>query len=367
LKLSLRSRIPFLVGLLLTIAFLALSPAIGRHWRRGASDGMVCKLTAESDLSGLYRLRSAAEMERNANLDAAETEFRDSLKSPNACIRATASAELERTEHFRQRLGPFYEVVSAASLVSFHLRAPILAILFLFGFTWLVAALIPRRGTRVSEFPVFGSVDPSSNKLFRDALVRFANDIGRFYGSSYASSLGITLIFDDLEGVGLEDDEDYKEILAVARDPDAKAVFGLGLSRLVRFVREAANPPQLLVKGDVRVFPGGALAVGYVKDFSSGKEARIEARTSELGEIPTPGPSLIHAAVLGPSFTSPHASGLTFKKSEDLRQISSQLYLLALLFACKLRYEQTRTQAAGYKPGSWQTVCLFSAIASSLE
>jgi hypothetical protein len=150
----------FVVGFLLALfllAFLALSPLVGRYAERGAPNQSECKFEKDLDSSFAHQLRSARESRHNGNLEAADAEYRHALESSNSCIRTAAASALDRSDQVHKRFGPSYELVSAASSASFRLRAPLLAILVLFLLARLAAFFIPRRGIRVTEFPVFGS------------------------------------------------------------------------------------------------------------------------------------------------------------------------------------------------------------------
>jgi hypothetical protein len=91
---------------------------------------------------------------------------------------------------------------------------------------------------------------------------------------------------------------------------------------MLQFFREAFAPPRVLIKGNVRLFPGEALAVGTFKDFTSGEEIRLEARTSELAAIPQPGSALVQAAVIA---ARPESASISYSPVPQIRGPSPSL------------------------------------------
>jgi hypothetical protein len=147
--------------------------------------------------------------------------------------------------------------------------------------------------------------DEQSSRLFRDALVWFANDIKRVYGSEYARSLGMTLIFDDLKGQPLAAGR-YDQALVDAQEPDAKAAVRFALVQVIQFIRDAASRPRLLLQGEVRLFPSGAKAAAILTDRVTGRDTRIEAQTGEFTQVPHSG--FVQDRLLNRQATTPQPS-----------------------------------------------------------
>ncbi len=347
-----------IVALALVAVFLIVSPLFGSFLRKGAARGDGCVAKRDEDAASIYKLRSAREAEADGDVNEAEKGFSEALKSANECIRRSSAEELERISAIRRRLGLRYRVLAEVSAASLHMRAPIITVLLVWGTCLFAVSVFPRRGTWVAEFPVYGCDDAAANKIFRDALVLFANQIKRLYGSDFARAVGIVLFFDDLKGQSLEGKSALDQALSETK-PEPQALFRFALTQVLRFVKNGAERPAVLVEGNVHMFPGGSKAVAVIKDKRKGKEVHIEAHISELAGLP----GLVHRRLLSLPVQPPQPS--PSKREEERREMCGQLYALALLLACKLRLAQAvRT---GYMPGSWKTVCLFAAAATTLE
>jgi hypothetical protein len=360
-RVKLHSWIPSLVALLLVLGFLVLPTILGRVLRQGVSPlSLQC---AAAERVWKYKLWSAHDLQNDGRLDEAEKEYRAALESPSRCIQDAADAGLNRIAALKEQLGPSYRVIAETANLSTILRAPIVSALFLLGVCLLGMRMFPRRGARIADFPVYGTDNSRAGVLFRDGLIWFANEIKRVYGSEYAQKAGMILLLDDLKGEALEDKSLYEQAIADAQDPGAKAAVRFALTQIIRFLRDSPRRPVVSVEGHVNLFPGSAKVIGIVKDLRAGEETRVEADTSELEELPIP--QFVQARLLNPPFASPAPTH--FRKAEEMRLMSAQLFALSLVFACKIRLVQSRTAAKGYKPHSWKTICLFAAAAWSLE
>jgi len=362
--LNLRSRIPTILAVSLALGFLSLAPMFGWLLLRGSPPlRLDCFASSDKDIVWTYRLLSAWELEGNGNVDQAAKEYRSVLESNNDCVRNAALGRLQRISRIRERLGFAYSIITGVADASARSRSTLVAVLVLIAVPWVIVGMVPRRGTQIAGFPVYGCKEEAASRLFRDALVWFANEIKRVYGSEYAKSVGITLLFDDLKGQPLEGGTATEGDLAEVKDPDTKTAVHFALTRVIRLLRDATERPLLIIEGDVRLFPGDAKAVGIIKNASTGEEIRIEAYTKELGEIP--GWLSIENRLVNPPVTPLQVSPSSI--AEESRQMSKQLYVVALLLACKIRFAQLKEVNVGYKPNSWKTVCLFTAAALGLE
>jgi hypothetical protein len=356
-------------GILLTIilptaAFLSIAPLTGSALRHSApSPPNDCIQKTSNELPSIYKVRSASELELDGRIDEAEKAYGAVLTSSNACVRDTAIAGLARFYRLRERLGMSYSVVADLAAISARMLTPIVLVLLVVVAYWSFVRLVPAKGTRIDGFPVYGSDDLLASKQFQDALLWFANDIKRVYSSEYARNVGITLLFDDLQGDSLKGQSVYDEALAELTEPDAKAAVRFAMTHVVRWLRDAVERPEFLVTGDVRLFPGSAKAVGAIVAAKTGKAIRIEASTTEFEELPVL--SFIQGKLLNPPAVA--LDRAPQRKVEEMRRTSSQLYELALLLACKIRFAQSQLAAGGYKPNSWQTLCLYAAGALALE
>jgi hypothetical protein len=357
-RLDLRSKAPKIVACAFIAIFLLVAPYFGSLLRRGTPPGTERSAKGDQDQAALYTLNSARESEAEGDVKEAEKGFSEVLKSTNESIRRSSAEELARLSATRGRLGWRYWILADVSERSVRWRTAILGIASVFCACWFAVVLFPRRGTWVASFPVYGCDDATANKLFSDAVVLFANQIKRSYGSDFANTVGIVLFFDNLRGQSLEDKSALDQALSDAK-PEPKALFGIALSRVLRFVKNGAERPAVVLEGDVYMFPGGAKATAVIKDQRQGTETHIEAHTSEIDDLP----ELVHRRLLSLPARRAHSS--PSKREEERREMCSQLYALALLLACKLRFSQAIK--AGYVPGSWKTVCLFAAAATTFE
>ncbi|GEM_PF-4482965 len=352
----------FLITLLLFAAFF-LSPEI-LVWKLGsleAAEVDTCKTSAAKDLVSHHRLEKAQELEAAGNIEHAESEYAAALASSQDCIRTNAATGLERLARFRRRAWGAGRVLAEVADVALHVRSAFVASLVLIAFGWLILRLTPRRSTRITGFPVYGAEGEAASKLFRNALASFANEIKRVYGSEYAKSLGITLVFDDLKGQSLEERSAYDEALEEIKDPEGKTAVRYALGYAIRMLRQSLERPLIVVEGDVRLSPGSAQAVARIKNARTKSEIRVEANTAEITQLPES--QFVVSRMLGPGVTHTWLS----RKAEEQRLLSQQLQLLALVLACKIRMAQLQGFSQGYKPTSWRTVCIFTAAALTLE
>jgi hypothetical protein len=148
---------PGLVTLALLAGFLAIPYGFG-HWARDPSTpGAGCNDDYSTHLMWKNRLRSAWDLEADGGFELAEKEYGSALASNSDCIRVAAIAQLKRISEKRDELGPAYRSLAELANISAQLRAPIVAVAFVMIVCWVVSRLIPRRGTRIGEFPVYGS------------------------------------------------------------------------------------------------------------------------------------------------------------------------------------------------------------------
>jgi hypothetical protein len=258
-------------------------------------------------------------------------------------------------------MGPAYRAVADTADFIVHLQGPIAAALLILIIYWCAAYPFPLRGTRISEFPVYGCSDKDATAQFRNSLLWFSNEIRNIYTSRYAQSIGMTLLFEDLKGQTIEG-SGYDDAFEEAKDPDAKAAVRFALKQAIRFVRDWERP-RVVIEGAVRLLPGGAKAAAIITDRKLGRQTRIEAHTDELTYIR--GGTFVQRELLNP-FTG-GSGAVVSRRAEDLRRASGELHALALILACKIRFEELRLLEAGYKPKSWKTVYLFAGAARSWE
>jgi hypothetical protein len=171
----------------------------------------------------------------------------------------------------------------------------------------------------------------------------------------------MTLLFEDLKGQPIEG-SGYDDAFEEAKDPDAKAAVRFALKQAIRFARDWEQP-RVLIEGNVRLLPGGAKAAAIISDRKLDRHTRIEAHTDELRSIT--GGIYVERPLLNP-FTS-ESEAVASRRAGDLRRATGELHALALILACKIRFEELRLLGAGYKPKSWKTVYLFAGAARSWE
>ena len=141
--------------------------------------------------------------------------------------------------------------------------------------------------------------------------------------------------------------------------PDLPAV----LTGVTRWVAQLTSRPAILVTGSIQFLPGGARASARLLDLHSGRDTLIDATTEELSTLQNKvnGIEALLGRVQPPTSASPSA------KAEDLRQTADQLAALALVLACKIRYLESQTAGASYRPSSWETICVFTAACAKLD
>jgi hypothetical protein len=312
-------------------------------------------------LSSIDRLRSGWNYEREGLLESASKEYRSVLDANDDCVRSIALQRLTQISDIRTRLGLAYRVMVETAELSASLSAPILAALLLWGIFKCIPYLFQRRDIRVLDFPVYGSADDNASAQFRNALLWFTKEVREVYATKYAQSVGMTLLFDDLKGQSIQSST-FDDALAEVKDPGAKAAVRFALTQTLRLLRDWERP-RLLIEGEVRLIAGGAAAVGFIYDYKHNERLRLEAHTDELSGVP--GGPFIRQLLLSP-FAGTSRLPLS-RQMQEPRKTSGELYALALILACKIRFEELRQMDAGYKPTSWQTVCLFAAAARTLE
>lgn len=357
----LRIKTPLLVSLLLLFGFLSAPSIVGYVLTKEAPPRSKWCTPSTDDLQLVNGLQSAWELEREGRVESASTEYRAALQSRDNCVRSIALRELARISDFREHLGPAYRVIADATEFSLHLQGPIVAALLTLIIYWCAANSFPLRGTRISEFPVYGCSDKDAGAQFRNSLLSFSNEIRDVYTSNYAHSIGMTLLFEDFKGQTIEG-SGYDDAFEGAKDPDTKAAVRFALKQAIRFVRDWERP-RVLIEGNVRLLPGGAKGAAIITDRKLNRNTRIEAHTDELIHII--GGTFVQRELLNPIISG--SGPILSRQAEDLRKTSSELHALALILACKIRFEELRLLRAGYKPKSWKTVYLFAGAARSWE
>ena len=139
-----------------------------------------------ADLVAVYNLHEGYSLEKDGLINEAIKQYRAALNAKSQIVRNESAIALDRLIKRRERLGPFsHSIVSLVSVSSF--LGPLITILLLLLVVgWLGLSLVPRCGTSMAEFPVYGTSDPSAGRIFQDAFLRYSNDIKRVYESQFA-------------------------------------------------------------------------------------------------------------------------------------------------------------------------------------
>jgi hypothetical protein len=307
------------------------------------------------DLVTVYSLREAGNLERKGLINEAIKEYRSALSAKSQTVRNESAVALDRLEKRRERLGPFSDIVIILASFSSFLGFVTTIFLVLLGAGWLLLSLVPRRGTRMAEFPVYGSSDPNASRIFQDAFLRCSNDIKRVYTSQLARRYGITVSFDSLQGSAVPDANIYERALAEARNFETKVAVRFALTEFIRWMNQLTSRPAILITGSVQLLPSGGTVSALLRGFRRGDETVIYGTTMELSELQTQ--AKVAKRLLTEVRSDLHISNREY--CEDLRQTSDQLCALALVLACKMRYWESRAVSASYRPSSWKTVCVF--------
>ncbi len=173
----------------------------------------------------------------------------------------------------------------------------------------------------------------------------------------------MVLSFDVYEGAQAAGADSFERALAEAGTLETKAVAGLVLTGVTRWVAQLTSRPAILVTGSIQLLPGGAKASARLLDLHSGKDTLVDATTEELSTLQKK--VNVTEGLLGR--VQPPISASPWAKAEDLRHTAYQLAALALVLACKIRYLESQTVGANYRPSSWKTVCVFTAACAQLD
>jgi hypothetical protein len=357
-----RKLLPLAVLLAAAFVLLAIPRCVGAFFVYGQAPFKAVGYDS-ADLMAVYNLRQGNSLERDGLINEAVKEYRAALSAKSQIVRNDSAVALERLNKRREQLGPLSSTVVLLASLASSLGALLTLLLVLLIVGWLLVSLIPRRGTRMAEFPVYGSSDPNASRIFQDAFLRYSNDIKRVYGSQFALRFGIKSSFDALQGSSVPDANIYERALAEARNFETKAVARFALTEFIRWMNQLTSRPAILITGSVQLLPSAANASAFLRGSRSGDETVINATTAELSELQTK----VKVANELLSKVSPNLHVSLQDYCEDLRQTSDLLCALALVLACKMRYWESQAVPSSYRPSSWKTVCVFMFAGSILN
>ena len=335
-----------------------------KYFGAGSGKPALCLAdTNATELQALQNLHQGRVLERDGLIEAAVKEYTAALTAKSPTIVSNSVASLDRIREKREELGLLFNVAAFGASLSVYLRTPVAVSLVLIALAGLLAFVLPRTGSQMGEFPVSGSFDAGATRGFQTAFLRFSNEIRRRYSSEFARRFGMVLSFDVYEGAPVAGADAFERALAEAGTLETKAVAGLVLTGVTRWVAQLTSRPAILVTGSIQFLPGGARASARLLDLHSGRDTLIDATTEELSTLQNKvnGIEALLGRVQPPTSASPSA------KAEDLRQTADQLAALALVLACKIRYLESQTAGASYRPSSWETVCVFTAACAKLD
>jgi hypothetical protein len=357
--------ITLLLAVLALAALVVLPGRVGSHFRRDVPPPAPVIGTDPVDVQALHRLREGYEYEGAGQIEMAKGEYVAALAGKASDLQAAATRALERLRARREWLGWSGDVVLRLAAMPFALRLSLGLLLVLIVYGTVREWVFRPKGTRVAEFPVLGCGDPTAARTFQEAFLTFSGEVKRVYGAEFSKRLGLAVSFDGLQGSTVPNAGVFERALAEARTADAKAVTRFALSEAVQWLtRVTERAPAIVITGTVQLVPGGARATARLRDHRVEDEETIEASTDELAEferVVGVCDRLLGESCPRPFVASPH------DEAEDRRRTTSQLRALALVLACKVRHRESAAVQFGARPGSWKTVCAFTAAGAALD
>src|SRR3954469_396595 len=359
---SVRKLIPAVFVLTVVASLVLAGPLIGRYFKAPTTSRRQILIQPPTEMVYLENEHRAQALEREGLMEDAVKEYTAALSAKSAEITRNSLESLRRIEENKNRLGWFFGIAAFVARLSTAIRIPVVLALVAIFLALFLRFLVPRSGSRITEFSVVGSLDSKASLSFQTSFLLLSNEIRQIYVSKFARRFGMALSFDAYEGSPHSGGNLLEEALAEAGALETKAVARFALTGAIRWFAHLLIRPSILITGSIQLLPGGAKVSARLKDCKTNKTTIIGATSVELSTLE----KRAKMGVLKTFFQAP-VNPNSSAKGEELRQITAQLTALAMVLACKIRYLESSTLRTNYRPASWETVCIVTAIGRKLQ